>query len=320
MSNTDTPRRSSRSRTVRVRHDEIIPLTASSAPDRRRTRRPMPLDAAQQETEAAPIDRGASESPDTEQGPPSVPVAEPGDPGIRHFQEITRRTPSPPPCGQPESLTLPLVTYGQEAFDMLLGRLSTIQGIPVGLSPTTPLDSFQPLSPTYSYPGSFPSSLPSSLPLPRIPHDNGITSTVFIGLKRESVHLCRSFVERDIIQFEDKPLVGTTLIQIIARSESPVSRILEKWPIDHLTSVSTSSMPIEIEDEYYHHPTTEFTFIGALNTILDAPYQSPPISPIPPSPALYKFIEKMQLPNEQPVFVIYVLAEVCHILICVIIH
>jgi hypothetical protein len=66
----ETPRRSSRSRTIRVRQDEVIPLTESSrvAPQRQIGSDSGLLEGG---TEPEAIDPEAFESPDTNEGPSS---------------------------------------------------------------------------------------------------------------------------------------------------------------------------------------------------------------------------------------------------------
>ena len=191
---------------------------------------------------------------------------------------------------------------------MLLGRLATIQGSPI---PPAPIVLSPVLTPPLSLtPHSYPVPLLSATPPLSLPSNIGIvtSNTIFIGIRREVINLRQSFLERNI-ELEDRPSIGTALLQIIARNESPVSRILSKWPLDRQTWVSMSSTPIDIGDDNYSDYSTNFRNVGTLKTILDAPDQSPVMFPASPSSTLDSFLGAMSLPN-QPVFVIYVCAQV----------
>jgi hypothetical protein len=218
---------------------------------------------------------------------------------------------TPPPCGQPDSLTLTSVTYGQEAFSATIDRLVAILG--PYTRPTPPpvsLDLVPPPSPVLTSTCPVLSCSPTFSP--SLPTNERVLtlSAVFIGFRRDDTRLRRSCLERDL-QLEDTPSIGIILSQLIARHPSQASRILSRWPIDRQTWVFTSSIPHDIEGERYNHYSANFTNIGTLSTILDAPDQSPPISSATPSSVLDTFLENRSIPKQQPVYVIYVCMEVC---------
>jgi hypothetical protein len=208
-------------------------------------------------------------------------------------QEILHDSLTPPPSTQPtEPVPVPRINYTPEAFARVVTRLTEIQGpfIPSINQPTPPLS---PLL-TVSHP---------------LEDEEPSMSTVFIGLRRDSKSLRCSYLERNV-PLVTGPSVGIILQSIMTRELSPAGRALNKWPMDVKTWVSTSRMPIDIENDDYSRYSAHFYDVGVLGDILCAVCDSPIITPAPQSTTLDTFITEMALPKDQPVFVIYVYTEV----------
>jgi hypothetical protein len=197
------------------------------------------------------------------------------------------------PCGQPDQPPpLPRIAFEQEQFDQTIARLVALKG------PVTE-NLFLALA-------SPPASAQTSQADCEIPKH----SAVFIGLRRDTDNLRRSFLERDMPLLAS-PRVGAVLLDIIARPHSNVSRILAKWKVDNTTWISSSRVPIDIANDQYCHYSTNFKDLGTMTDVLDNAADSPELSPSPPSAGLDAFLEEMDLPKDQPVFVIYICTEVC---------
>jgi hypothetical protein len=174
-----------------------------------------------------------------------------------------------------------------------------------------------PFIPRASSPPVAPSPVlaPPSLAVPKA----ATLSSVFIGFRRDSLHIRRSILERDLL-LEDRPPVGVILSEVISRPQSQASRVLSKWPLDNDdTWVSTSRVPIDVTNEGYRHHSTDFRGIASLRDVLGNPDGSPQIASAPLSTILTTFIADAQMPDRQPLFIIYICTKVnfffCHILL-----
>jgi hypothetical protein len=209
---------------------------------------------------------------------------------------------TPPPCAQPtrdNTQILHSVELTQDNLDRILAHQIEFQGpfLP-------PIDSF------YQSPSPIQPSSSCTVQLPSYADGVLILSTVLIGLRRDTIGLRRSSVERDFMLVANPP-IGMILQSVMDRQTSHVSRSLDKWPMDKSSWVSTSRVPLDIADDSYNHFTTHFRDLGLLCDILQTAQNSPTIEPAPPSARLDAFVTQMGISSGQPVFVIYVYTEVC---------
>jgi hypothetical protein len=203
---------------------------------------------------------------------------------------------------RPESpIELPLLPFEETVFARIVTELVRYQGPFVGAQ-----------DPPSSQPSGLTSpelqpSTPTELPIssPSIDQDANsqplFESAVFLRI--ESRNFSRTFLERHL-HLERVPLLTTIFNQL--DPDFPVYKNLQKFSSDSTATISTSSLPVEVQGG---GDSTLIQSIGKLSDIQDHQALDIRVYPCPPSERLSVFREWMGLPNEQ-IFSFYVLGDV----------